>query len=181
MGRYNKPTDVFRHINMSPVPPSTCWLWTASVSDKGLPYFQYNKRKLIAYRLVYWLTHPEFDIENTRMIIRHKCMDENGQHTDNPLCCNPAHMEVGTHRDNMNDMMLRGRKGHTREVIEEILRITREAPGLTHSQIAKYVSDKHSVRLTRTTVTDVLNGYRRRVLRDAIDQRHRDIEDSGKQ
>jgi hypothetical protein len=144
-----------------------------------LPYFQYNKRKVIAYRLVYWLTHPDFDIENTRLIIRHNCTDDLGAHVDNPLCCNPAHMETGTHKDNMLDMMLRGRKGHTRAVIEEILRINKDAPGLTHSQIAKYVSDKHSVRLTRSTVTDVLSGYRRKVLRDHIDQRHREEENSG--
>lgn len=180
MGRKNVATDVFKHIDMRPVHPLTCWLWIASVSDKGLPYFQYEHRKYTAYRLVYWLMHPDFDLDNSRLLIRHKCMNALGEHVDNPLCCNPAHMEVGTHQDNMNDMMLRGRKGLPQEALVDILELNTRAPGLTHSQIAKAVGDKHQIRIARQTVTDILSGRRRRVLRDAIDARNKEEEDSGK-
>ena len=35
-------------------------------------------------------------------MIRHKC--------DNPNCINPEHLEVGTHTDNVNDKVSRGRQ-----------------------------------------------------------------------
>ncbi len=35
------------------------------------------------------------------LLIRHKC--------DNRKCCNPGHLESGTHKENMSDKSLRGR------------------------------------------------------------------------
>jgi hypothetical protein len=36
------------------------------------------------------------------MLVRHRC--------DNPPCCNPAHLELGTYADNSADMGVRGRR-----------------------------------------------------------------------
>jgi DNA invertase Pin-like site-specific DNA recombinase len=35
------------------------------------------------------------------MVVRHKC--------DRPICCNPAHLEIGTPADNVRDREKRGR------------------------------------------------------------------------
>src|SRR5262245_17855903 len=136
MGRRNQPHDVFKYIDMKPVAPATCWLWKGSVNDKGLAYFQVNGRKYSAPRLVYWLTHPQWDIDNRREFILHTCIDELGRNVDNRICCNPAHMRTGTNDDNMQDMMLRARKGLPLEAISAIMEIVEKFPEFTHSQIA---------------------------------------------
>lgn len=179
--RTNALSDVFRHINMKPEPPVTCWLWTrdGSVNSKGIPEFTVGGKKYAAYRIVYWLTHPEWDITNKREFILHTCVDALGRNVDNPLCCNPAHLRSGTNNDNMLDMMLRGRKGLTKDAVCAILDINQKFPDLTHSQIASMVSHQHQQSVARQTVTDILNHRRRKVLRDDIDARNREIDSSG--
>jgi hypothetical protein len=179
MGRRNEYADVFRYIDMRPEPPLTCWLWTASVSDKGIPYFRVDGKNWVAYRLVYWLTHPEWDILNRREFILHTCMDMNGKPVDDPRCCNPDHLRPGTHMENMLDMMLRGRKGLTRPALADILDLHLKQPDLTHSQIASIVSHRHDQNVARQTVTDILSRRRRRALSDAIDLLNKQIEESG--
>src|SRR5215468_8453579 len=164
MGRTNRREDVFKYIDMKPVYPSTCWLWTASVNSKGLAYFVVDKKRYSAPRLVYWLTHPEWDIDNTRELILHTCVDAEGRHVDNRTCCNPAHMRPGTSEENMIDMMLRARKGLTIDAIRGILDTVEKFPEFTHSQIAARVSHLCSIPVARQTVTDILNRRRRRVL-----------------
>lgn len=51
-----------------------------------------------AHRWYYIVTYGPVPKE---MVVRHKC--------DNPPCCNPLHLELGTHADNMADKMRRNR------------------------------------------------------------------------
>ena len=69
------------------------------------------------------------------MVIRHKC--------DNPPCINPEHLELGTMKDNSQDMVQRGRspKGERHgmsKLTEDDVRHIREllSQGLTHNRIA---------------------------------------------
>lgn len=125
----NTKQDVFQYIDMTGG-TDACWPWTKSTgggSGKGKPrpYFQYDSTKVIAYRLVYELVHGVTLSSET--FIRHKC--------DNPICCNPAHMETGTHQENMDDMVARDRHGLSHIAVRRIrwMLATRE---LTHAEIA---------------------------------------------
>jgi hypothetical protein len=75
-----------------------CWIWTASKFENGYGQFQMNGKPRRVHRLMY--EHMNGPIPEG-MLVRHRC--------DNPICVNPAHLEVGTHLDNMRDMRVRGR------------------------------------------------------------------------
>lgn len=177
MGRRNVATDVFKHIKIGE--PDECWLWQLEPNAKGMPYFTVDGKKYVAYRLVYKLVHPEWDIDNPREFLRHQCKDKDGRAIDNPLCCNPSHVIPGTHLENMLDMVLRGRSGLTKEILFDIIKIKDEHPDLTHSQIASRMSFKHKVNVSRQAVTDLLNGNRHRELKNVIDEEQRKIKESG--
>lgn len=78
-----------------------CWLWKAkSFANYGYGRLEVNGKPVRAHRLVYEETYGPIP-EN--LMVRHTC--------DNPLCCNPKHLILGTQTDNMRDMLERGRYG----------------------------------------------------------------------
>lgn len=78
--------------------PDECWEWQASrVREYGK--FWLNGKYQRAHRVAYELTHGSIP---NNMLVRHKC--------DNPLCCNPSHLLVGSAQDNMNDKVERNRQ-----------------------------------------------------------------------
>jgi len=84
--------------------PNDCWLWTASLNAYGYGQIQSegkNRKPLRASRVVYSLTKGP--IPKGKHVL-HTC--------DNRACCNPKHLRVGTHQDNMDDMNTKGRNGN---------------------------------------------------------------------
>jgi hypothetical protein len=86
--------------------PLFCWEWTA-YRGPNVPGRNYGKVGVdgavrFAHRVAWVLTHgPVPD----GMDVLHRC--------DNPPCCNPAHLFLGTHLDNMRDRSAKGRRVST--------------------------------------------------------------------
>ena len=82
---------------------SGCWLWTGGTrpNSRGIPYPRHwtdDQKSIGAHRFSFELTLGAIP---KGMYVCHKC--------DTPLCVNPDHLFVGTHNDNMLDMVQKKR------------------------------------------------------------------------
>jgi hypothetical protein len=77
-----------------------CWPWRGALGTWGYGAFTLGGRALNASRATYALLVGEIP---AGMVVCHSC--------DNPACCNPSHLWVGTQADNIHDC---NRKGRTR-------------------------------------------------------------------
>ena len=75
-----------------------CWHYLGSINAGGYGSIVYKDKPYIAHRLSYELTYGEIP---EGMLVCHHC--------DNPPCCNPKHLFLGTQSDNMKDMVSKGR------------------------------------------------------------------------
>jgi hypothetical protein len=81
--------------------PDTCWSWTGGRATGGYGNFWAGGSQVLAHRwlLSFLRGQPICPGE----VVCHRC--------DNPPCVNPAHLYVGDHFTNMQDMVERGRHG----------------------------------------------------------------------
>lgn len=79
--------------------PSTCWPWKPRHTLYGRVRIPGTGRNLSTHRVAWELTHGT-PIPAGLWVLHH---------CDNPSCCNPDHLYVGTHADNVADKVRRGR------------------------------------------------------------------------
>ncbi len=82
--------------------PAACWPWTEGAFPRGYGQFWAVGHTYRSHRVAYFFAYGE--IGNN--LVRHKC--------DNPPCCNPTHLELGSNDQNMEDMVIRGRAARKR-------------------------------------------------------------------
>jgi len=112
--------------------PDECWNWMGAKYPSGYGefYYQCNDRTK-SHRMAWILTNGDIPYG---YLVLHKC--------DNRSCCNPRHLYIGTHADNMRDKQLRYSGpyigGRDRSVnSEDICRMhTMHKEGFTQSEIA---------------------------------------------
>lgn len=78
--------------------PTDCWLWVGAKKPRGYGNVRRNKVYTTAHRVSWELN---FGAIPDGMQVQHSC--------DNPSCCNPYHLMLGTVVSNFVDMVKKGR------------------------------------------------------------------------
>lgn len=78
--------------------PDSCWPWTSSRTSNGYGRFRFSRGRHRAHRIAFLLSYGEAP-EGVGVL--HTC--------DNPPCCNPAHLFLGSQSENVRDMVNKGR------------------------------------------------------------------------
>ncbi len=125
-------------------PNGECLEWTGSCIPKGYGATWAYGKMWYTHRLA---LHLE-GIDTSGHMVLHSC--------DNPRCCNPEHMRLGTHQENMRDMRSRGRqsRGEHRpaaKLTEQDILDIRAISGMSQRAIA----DQYGV--TPTAINLIIN------------------------
>jgi hypothetical protein len=118
--------------------PNGCWNWTGAIDKRGygnlLITVNGKDKRVKSHRLSY-IIHNNILLENDAVC--HTC--------DNPRCCNPKHLFVGSAQDNVNDKIaknrqIRGTMQHNAKLNDEIIKqiiIEYNAGGTSYAKLGK--------------------------------------------
>jgi len=126
-----------------------CWPWLATKSKLGYGKFTLGvNNKVCAHRYSYELTVGPIP---NGLLVCHKC--------DNPKCVNPAHLFIGSHKDNMQDAVRKGRQARGRrlpqtkltdEQVIVAIKLASSAPRMIESTARQFsISGEHLGALMR--------------------------------
>ena len=118
MTRKNTQQDFWNKVDIKG--PDDCWNWTGALHKEGWGVFRYeNSDTRKTYRLA--ITFAGQD--PTDKVVRHSC--------DNPTCCNPAHLSLGTQQENIQDRVKRNRSARAypgnRRLTDDDIRTIRQS------------------------------------------------------
>jgi hypothetical protein len=105
-----------------------CWEFQGAKDADGYGKIRVGDEIERTHRVTFMLYHGPVE---SGLVVRHKC--------DNPPCCNPGHLEIGTHTENMQDMVDRGRhKNNAILTAEDVVELRRlKLRGVSTASMAK--------------------------------------------
>lgn len=91
-----------------------CWIWKgAAKQSEGYGFFTVNGRQQYAHRYAWELEHGPVQ---GGLLVLHQC--------DNPACVRASHLFLGTHQDNVDDCIRKGRRRYVRGEAHPIAKLT---------------------------------------------------------
>lgn len=141
-------------LDLSHAEPNTgCFMWMGA-QQRG-QYGSVRDRRTGkargAHQLMYEIRHG---LIPPGMLVMHKC--------DNPPCINPAHLTTGTHKDNSDDKVAKGRdrnrgeRHHGAKLTDEAVRMLRTLPRPIRTTTLDEMASAH--RVSRKAVEQVVYG-----------------------
>lgn len=143
-----------------------CWEWTASKFKAGYGqlthgYAEGEHKNLKGHRVSYEI---HFGAIPDGMLVCHRC--------DEPSCANPRHLYLGTWQDNVQDMIVKGRRYDTSganngqakitaKIAEQIRKeYAKNDPTFNRYQRRKWSQAKLGAKygITQTVVSNIVNG-----------------------
>lgn len=98
-----------------------CWMWTGTKVKQGYGMIRIKNKGVYAHRVSLELHQGAFD---PALRVLHRC--------DNPPCVNPHHLVLGTQRENVIDMMAKGRRSQSKLTEADVLKIRSMWKGSWH-------------------------------------------------
>lgn len=91
LAKVNKSGPTMPHMD------TPCWLWTASKNRKGYGYSWSGAHKISSHRMAWMITFGPIPHDGSYhgLCVCHRC--------DNPSCCRPDHLFLGTAAQNVAD------------------------------------------------------------------------------
>ena len=118
-----------------------CWEWRGYLDTNGYPQLSDKGRERMCNRISYEIFKGKIP---EGLFVCHSC--------DNPPCTNPKHLWLGTPKENIQDMFIKGRKKtKINIIIANLIRKEYKLGGWTYVNIAKKFGIKQG------TVGDILH------------------------